>query len=151
MIGSFAKLKLVFCLLYLASKVCSQPGFNSAGGTNCPGTVGTSYNCDTRCAVVTGAGAGTWNGLPLRYCNSDLTNYNCTCGCDTNSASYFWYMYDNKTCSNGCPPNYYPPSSYGYACLQCDFRCLTCTGSSNTQCSTCSTFAFQLNATSCYY
>ena len=99
-------------------------------------------------------------GTVLRWCTSSgsTSNTECCCGCTTvvdsftnNRASYFWYNYDNMTCSENCPPNFYPPpSGSGYSCYPCHSWCLTCTGGSNTQCSTCASVAYQVNSTSCY-
>lgn len=153
MILSFIRLKLVIFLLGLLSEVLAIPGLTQVGGTNCGG-IRTSYYCDVRCAP-TGTTSG---GLIQRYCSQDLSNYYCDCGCTQtvdsttgNQPSYYWFNYDNRTCSSGCPPNYYPPPwGSGYACQPCDSNCLTCTGSSNTQCTTCSTASYQLNSTACY-
>lgn len=38
MIPSFAKLKLLVFLLWLAQDVLGQPGYYVIGGTNCPGS-----------------------------------------------------------------------------------------------------------------
>lgn len=55
------------------------------------------------------------------------------------------------TCSNSCPPGFYPPTSgSGYSCYPCNSWCLTCTGSTQNQCLTCNTGAYQLNSTACY-
>ena len=151
---SFFRLKLAVFMLWFVSEVLAIPGLSQKGGTNC-GTIRTSQYCDVRCAPTGSTGA---NGLTLRYWTQDLSNYYCDCGCTTTvdgttgwQVSYYWYDLDNRTCSSGCPPNFYPPVwGSGYACQPCNLWCITCTGGSNTQCTTCNTSAYQLNSTSCY-
>lgn len=133
--------------------VKAMPSQTEYGGQNCPGSCVQSYSCDPRCAPVSNGASGS----VLRWCTSSSSNSNseCCCGCTTvlvaSQPSYFWYNYDNMTCSNSCPPGFYPPTSgSGYSCYPCNSWCLTCTGSSQNQCLTCNTGSYQLNSTACY-
>jgi len=109
-------------------------------------------SCDPRC-----------NGYCLT--SSSTTNYDCCpnpstspyYSCNTGSVyvnpigySYYYLWFGTNTCSNYCPPGYYIPATPGDVCGACNSWCATCTGSSNIQCTSCSSSAYQLNSSACY-
>ncbi len=93
-------------------------------------------------------------------CSVFYSQYDCCDGCVPYVINYYqerdldvatWTSSLSTRCTDTCPPYQYPYISGGiYTCEICDRNCLTCTGPSNTQCLTCDSTAYQLNATSCY-
>lgn len=54
------------------------------------------------------------------------------------------------TCPTGFYPDIYKVATYGYyQCTACDYRCQTCTNSTNSDCVTCTIYSYQQDSTTC--
>ncbi|KRX07476.1 Insulin-like growth factor binding protein, N-terminal [Pseudocohnilembus persalinus] len=89
---------------------------------------------------------------PSKQCIScDVSCATCTSLAVCQSCNNGYYLYNNS-CQATCPDGYYPDNNLN-ECVICNSACLTCTGSSNTDCIDCQTtpqYYFMSSDSTCY-